>query len=73
MNNIPTEMHNAVLESFWSMLQECEIRADSENDAILKHLVKQWYDQWNVIVGADLLPIWTVREVIANDRLHNTQ
>ena len=63
---IPDDMHRAILESFWSMLQECETQAEINNDLILKHLVTQWYNQWNEAVDTDLMPIWAVRETIAN-------
>jgi hypothetical protein len=55
---IPTHEQNNVMHSFWTMLRECETKAENENDIILKNWVAQWYQQWNRITGDNLLPSW---------------
>jgi hypothetical protein len=40
------------------MLGECESKAESNNDAVLKHWVSQWYKQWNRIIGDNKKPRW---------------
>ena len=56
MNLSEDELPN-VMDSFWTMLQECETKANN-NDIVLKHWVKQWYKQWNRIMGDNKNPIW---------------
>lgn len=62
LTKIPASEQEGVLASFWSMLRECESRADAEKDAVGRHLVSEWYKQWNRITGQQHVPAWVARE-----------
>jgi len=55
---IPEHEQQNILDSFWIMLQECESKAEQNNDAVLKHWVNQWYQQINRITGKNHKPDW---------------
>jgi hypothetical protein len=55
---IPPNEQESALGSFWTMLQECESKADDNNDPVLKHWVEQWYLQWNRITLSNKAPRW---------------
>lgn len=55
----------SLLGNFWSMLRECESRADSDKDAVLRHQVEGYYRQWNHLTGQDHAPAWVRRASIA--------
>ena len=42
------------------LLRECESRAHSDNDPVLKHQVAGIYEQWNRVTGQDHRPQWVV-------------
>lgn len=56
--SISLDEQENLMNSFWSMLKECESKADNDNDVVLKHWVEQWYQQWNRIQGGDQIPRW---------------
>lgn len=47
-----------MLSSFLQMLVECEIKAQCDNDPVLKHWVEQWFQQWNRVTGDNKKPQW---------------
>lgn len=59
---LPKKEHENVMSSFWTMLRECDSKADEDNDPILKLWVSQWYNQYNRICGTNAKPTWVVRE-----------
>lgn len=48
---IPENEQQNVIDSFWLMLKECESKAEQNNDAVLKHWVNKWREQYNRIIG----------------------
>lgn len=62
LENIPKSEQKNIMESFWTMLQECESKADCDKDPELKHWVGQWYLQWNRVTGDSKQPVWQVRK-----------
>jgi hypothetical protein len=58
MRTIAPEHQEDALASFWTMLQECESKADDSGSALLKNWVSQWYEQWNRMTGDDKKPRW---------------
>lgn len=60
--SIPKNEQSGVMETFWTMLRECECHADNEDDRVLKHWVEAWYMQWNRVTGLNQQPIWITRE-----------
>lgn len=50
------------ISSFWTMLQECETKADSGSEPVLKHWVEAWYKQWNDVTGDNKQPAWLSRK-----------
>lgn len=54
-----------LLASFWSMLRECESKADSNKDAVLRLQVEGYYRQWNHLTGQDHAPAWVRRAAMA--------
>jgi hypothetical protein len=61
MTEIPANEQENVLSSFWTMLQECESKADDGKNAVLRHWVVQWYAQWNRITGDSKEPRFVTR------------
>jgi hypothetical protein len=61
LTKIPASEQEGVLSSFWTMLRDCESRADSTNDPVGRHLVSEWYKQWNRITGQNHVPAWVAR------------
>lgn len=62
MTKIPEDEQENVLANFWTMLQNCESKADDENNPVLKHWVTQWYEQWNRITGDSKEPRFVTRQ-----------
>ena len=58
LTEIPQAEQEALLGSFWTMLQECEGKAVNNNDPVLRLWVAQWYSQWNRVTGSDKKPMW---------------
>lgn len=58
LNKIKRSMHKDVISSFWTMLQECESKAASNNDHLLKLWVEGWYKQWNRMTGDNKSARW---------------
>lgn len=58
LETIAPSQQKDVISSFWTMLKECESKAEENNDPVLKHWVKSWHKQWNEITGADQKPRW---------------
>lgn len=63
LNNIPKKMHGDIIQSFWTMLRECETKADDNNDPVLKIWVEGWYRQWCEMSESEIVrePIWATR------------
>jgi hypothetical protein len=61
LTSIPKDEQEDALSSFWTMLQECEAKADDKNDPVLKRWVEQWYEQWNRITQDNKAPRWKVK------------
>lgn len=59
--SIPKRMHSDIIHSFWSMMHECESKADNDDDRVLKHLVEGWFRQWNTLNGSNMKPRWIIR------------
>ena len=55
---IPKNEQDGVMDTFWSMLMECESQALNDNDPVLKHHVSQYFKQWNRITGNNNVPRW---------------
>lgn len=55
---IPAKDQKDVLDSFWTMLRECEEKAENENSSFLRHQVEQLYDQWNRLTQSTAAPRW---------------
>ena len=62
---IPKNEQNNVMETFWTMLRECESKADNEDDRLLKHWVGAWYRQWNRVTSDNKKPVWVIRKDLA--------
>lgn len=62
LDEIPKSEQKDFIASFWSMLRECETKADNDNDPLLKRWVESYYMQWNRITGAESRPIWIARK-----------
>lgn len=45
-----------VLENYWMMLRECDSFAHSTGSPVLKHLVGEWYKEWNRVTGDSKTP-----------------
>lgn len=58
LTTVPQAEQEAALGTFWTMLQECEGKADDNGDPVLRHWVVQWYEQWNRITGDTKAPRW---------------
>jgi hypothetical protein len=58
MTDIPKNMQEDTISSFWTMLQLLESDAHCNKDPVLKHWVSQWYQQWNEITGDNKKPRW---------------
>jgi len=58
LETIAKNQQESMISSFWTMLQECESKADNENDLVLKHQVNGWYQQWNRVTGDHKKPRW---------------
>lgn len=65
ISKIAKSEQEGVLQTFWSMLQECEtVVANSKDrdgvyhEPVLKHLVEQWYLQWNRVTNSTNKPRW---------------
>lgn len=61
LETIPAEEQKAVLESFWTMLRECDDKCVKSRNAgytdhMLMHWVRGWYQQWNRITGQNHVP-----------------
>ena len=59
---IPANEQNGVMETFWTMLRECETKADCDDDRVLVHWVEAWYKQWNRVTGDNKQPVWVTRK-----------
>lgn len=55
---IPKEHQEDMLASFWTMLKECEAKAEDQGSPLLRVWVEQWYSQWNAVTGDDKKPRW---------------
>jgi len=55
---IPEDEQDNVMNSFWTMLRECETSAENSDDLILKRWVEQWYQQFSRISGLEFKPSW---------------
>lgn len=55
---IPEKSQHDVMCSFWTMLRELELQAQNEQDPVMMHWVKSWYEQWNELTGDTHKPIW---------------
>lgn len=55
---IPAKEIDSVMQSFWTMMRECETIADNDNDMLLKHQVECWYRQWNKLTARTNEPRW---------------
>lgn len=53
----PTKQQD-IMDSFWTMMKECETNADNDEDRVLKIQVEGWYRQYNTVTGFDLKPRW---------------
>jgi hypothetical protein len=50
------------MDSFWTMLKECETNADNNDDRVLKHWVEAWHSQYARIMGREIKePRWIER------------
>lgn len=58
LTTIPPNEQQNMIESFWTMLQECESKAAENNDPVLRLWVEQWYSQWNRITGDSKVAKW---------------
>jgi hypothetical protein len=58
IQSISKDEQENILDSFWTMLCECENKAIENNDNLLKCLVEDWYNQWNRVTGDNKSPIW---------------
>jgi hypothetical protein len=58
LDRIEIEIQGDVITSFWTMLQECQSKAQLENDRILMMWVDVWYQQWNAMTGDNKRPVW---------------
>ena len=58
LNTIAQEEQEDAISTFWTMLQECEGKANDVNDPVLRHWVDGWYRQWNRITGDNKAPRW---------------
>jgi len=56
---IPQNEQESALSTFWTMLQECEGKAQDNDDPVLRLWVSQWYEQWNRITGDAKVPRWS--------------
>jgi hypothetical protein len=65
LKTIAPALQEDVISSFWTMLRECESRADDEKDPVLCVWVEGWYRQWNRMTGDDKQPVWLMREASA--------
>lgn len=61
LSKIPAGMQPDIISSFWTMMRECESKADNDRDPILKLWVEGWYRQWNRMTGSVQQPIWMTR------------
>lgn len=61
---IPKSEQQGVMETFWTMMRECESKADCDNDPLLKHWVEQWFKQWSRVTGRECYPIWVSRQLL---------
>lgn len=61
LNKIKRSMHQDVISSFWSMLQELECQANNEKNRLLMHQVDCWYKQWNRMTGDTKTARWTAQ------------
>ena len=70
LDKISAAEQRGVLESFWTMLKECEERANVSDgsELLLRHWVSEWYKQWNRVTGSNCLPIWEMRKTKHGDR-----
>jgi hypothetical protein len=59
LNKIKRSMHQDVISSFWTMLQELESKAVNDNDGLLRCQVDGWYRQWNRMTGDTKTAKWT--------------
>lgn len=65
--SIQMEEQENLLDNFWAMLQECETKAEADNDPVLKHQVEQYYQQYNrvrlqTLRGSEQLkPRWIIK------------
>lgn len=56
------EKLNDAMDTFWTMLKECETSADNRDDRVLKHCVEGWYSQYARITGGEIKePRWIER------------
>ena len=58
LSKIKRSMHADVIQSFWTMMQELESTAYSDEDPVLQHQVEGWYRQWNRMTGDSKRPRW---------------
>lgn len=58
LTSIPENEQESALSSFWTMLQECEAKAEEKQDPVLKRWVEQWYKQWNRVTQDNKSPAW---------------
>lgn len=58
---IPKVDQEDFISSFWTMLRECEAKADDNADPVLRHWVSCWYQQWNRVTQSNLEPSWVSR------------
>lgn len=61
LETIAPDLQKDIIGSFWSMLRECEGRADDNDDRVLKHQVEGYYRQWNEMTNMTHEPIWVRR------------
>jgi len=66
LDNIPKSEQKDFLASFWTMLKECDEKADDNADPVLRHWVSCWFQQWNKITGQNHAPSWVKRAIAKN-------
>jgi len=73
LKRIPKKEQENVLSNFWTMLRECESKADDNNSPVLKHWVNQWYGMWNRLTGDDKQARWVTPENPVSDPFANAR
>lgn len=57
--SIEAEDYENLIHCYWIMMQECEIKAQHENDIILKKQVEGFYRLYSRLQEVELKPRWS--------------